>query len=172
VAGAAGRRWVNDDERAAIIAALRKGGTSPEVARQFKRDPETIRVIGKRYGLTIARAPGRWPRWRPDEIDLIVTMARDGHGIGSMAKALNRPRGQTGRIARQNGITITPTPIKSRRLRFELSAKAWARLDLLSAEICMRRSATARMVLMACLRDPWLLQNVLTPTAFVEGEED
>jgi hypothetical protein len=167
--GVRGRTWIGDAERGRILSLARGGKTAVEIAAIEHRHPESVRNICKQAGFTLASPPSRWSQ---KEVDLIATMALDGHGIGSISKALGRPRDNTGRIARKFGIRVVPPRTPHRVRGFFLSERLWIRLEALATECHMRPAAAARLIVMACLRDPWLLGNVLQPSAFVEGEPE
>ncbi len=90
-------------------------------------------------------------RWSQKQIDLISTMALDGHGIGSIAKALGRPRDYTGQIARKFGIRIVP-PRTPNKVLFFMSGRLWSRLEAMAGDCNMKPAATARMIVMAVTR--------------------
>jgi hypothetical protein len=166
--GVLGRRWVSDDTRDQIFRLARAGKTTREIAAATCVCTETVRQYAKRSGVKPALPPSRWTR---EQIDLIATLAADGAGVGRIAKHLGRSRDSTGRTAKKFGIRIVPTGNRKRRLRLELPDQTWARLEQMAAEIDMKPAATARMIVMAVARDPFLWDSALTPAHFVEKPE-
>lgn len=95
---------------------------------------------------------------------------RDGHDIKAIAKYLGRPRKAVSLKAGALGVTGLEPSNADHEVMVYLRDDIFAKLQQSAKDLGTSTARTARIIVTAVLRDPWLFQFAIQPSMFVEDE--
>jgi hypothetical protein len=109
-------------------------------------------------------------RWTDSETDFIKMPAADWWSCKAIAKYLGRSHRSVSGQAEKYGIALKPPMSGDHELRMHLPTELWQRLRTFADEMSMSPRVAGRVIIVAVLRDSWLLGNVRQPSMYVEKD--